>query len=119
MPTLLARAKRIADEVARRLGGSAEPLLTRRNGPALTGKSAAQRRGGPRLSARRVDRAYPLSGQTVLVVDDVITTGATLRAAAATLRSQGAHHVFAVAAAYTPPGRSALPRTLAEDVPCG
>jgi predicted amidophosphoribosyltransferase len=109
----------LAGAVAKALGGAAEPLLERRTGASLTGLSAAQRRGGPRLEARRAHRAYPLAGLTVLVVDDVITTGATLATAAATLRSQGAHSVLAVAAAHTPIGRSALPRSLAEDVPCG
>jgi adenine/guanine phosphoribosyltransferase-like PRPP-binding protein len=38
----------------------------------------------------------------VLVVDDVITTGATMRAAATTLRDAGAASVIALAAARTP-----------------
>ncbi len=42
-------------------------------------------------------------GRTVLVVDDVITTGATVIATARQLRRIGAASVIAVAAAYTPP----------------
>ena len=43
-----------------------------------------------------------LDGKTVLLVDDVITTGATLQAAAQALLAAGAGQVHAVALARTP-----------------
>lgn len=85
---LLARA------VARRLGVPCLPLLRRLPGPPQTGASRAERLRGPRLVARRSPPAR------VLLVDDVVTTGATLTAAARALRAGGHQvRVTAVAAA--------------------
>lgn len=79
-------------------------LLGRRGAP-QTGRSAAARADGPALAAcRSVRRAR------VLVVDDVVTTGASMRAAAGALRAAGAASVTGVALARTPlkaVGRSA------------
>ena len=72
---LLARA------VARRLGVPCRPLLVRLPGPPQTGASRAERLRGPRLVLRRPPP------HRVLVVDDVVTTGATLAAAARALRA--------------------------------
>jgi predicted amidophosphoribosyltransferase len=92
----------LAHELARHLGTRATPLLHRDRGAPLTGRSAAQRHAGPPLHPVLGDDAYPLAGASVLLVDDVITTGATLATAARALRSIGASRIFAVAAAYTP-----------------
>lgn len=58
--------------------------------------------------ARNVRGAFSceldLAGQCVAVVDDVLTTGATLNELAATLRSRGAARVVGWIAARTPPG---------------
>ena len=55
-----------------------------------TGLDAAGRRRNLR-GAFRVDAPRELRGRRVLVVDDVITTGATFEAALDALREAGAH----------------------------
>ena len=72
-------------------------LLRRLPGPPQTGRPAAERRAGPRFTARA-----PLDGAAVLLVDDVATTGATVAAAAGALRRAGAGVVVVATAARTP-----------------
>ncbi len=93
----------LAKVVAKCLSRPACDLLERGKGASLTGRSAGERVGGPPLRPRSTrGRAWPLIGRTVLLVDDVITTGATLRSAAHQLRQLGAESVVAVTAAHTP-----------------
>lgn len=87
----------VARALGRRLGRPTLALLRRRPGPPQAGRSAADRRAGPSLAVRRPP---PTS---VLVVDDVITTGASLAAAAHVLRVAGAVRVVGAAVARTPP----------------
>ncbi|MGI8662918.1 MAG: ComF family protein [Acidimicrobiales bacterium] len=92
------QAQLLARAVARNLHRPCRALLERRPGPAQTGRSAAQRRAGPPLRLAR----HAVVPAHVLVVDDVITTGATVSAAARVLRRAGADFVAVSAVARTP-----------------
>ena len=89
----------LAAALARRLGRPCRALLARGPGPPQTGRARAERWEGPRFT---LERGVPVVAGGVLVVDDVITTGATLAAAAAVLRSAGCPAVHGVATARTP-----------------
>jgi ComF family protein len=91
------------DALQRRRGGTAQRLLGR-------GRRLEAARGAFAIRAR--ERVRDLR---VLLVDDVVTTGATLGSAATALRAAGAREVVALAFARTPrPGRESGPvvRTL-------
>jgi ComF family protein len=92
------QAELVARALARRLGLPCRRLLRRVPGPPQTGRSRSQRLAGPAFVARPSRR--PLR---VLLIDDVVTTGATLASAGRALRAAGASHVVLAAAAATPP----------------
>ncbi len=88
----------IARTVARQLGLPCRRLLERTGaaGP-QTGRGRAERLHGPAFRARP-DR----EGRRVLVVDDVVTTGASLHAASEALVAAGAGGTVLAAVAATP-----------------
>jgi ComF family protein len=83
----------LAKAVARRYAAPvASPLRRRRATPAQAGLSHAQRRKNV-SGVFTVKRPGQVAGRRILLIDDVMTTGATGAACAAALKRAGAHYV--------------------------
>jgi ComF family protein len=93
------QAAALGEAIARRTGLAVADCLRRRGaGPPQVGRDRRARLAGPAGSIE-ARGAVP---RRALVVDDVVTTGATLAACAAALHRAGAAEVAAVAFARTP-----------------
>lgn len=88
------QAQRIAAELARQLGRRHLPLLARLGQIKQVG-SSRQKRLTQLQGAFRPCQAALIKGTHILLIDDVLTTGATLSEAARTLKHAGAKRVDA------------------------
>jgi len=91
------QAEVVARRIALQLGLPCKRLLEREGHIAQTGRPRSERLHGPRFRASPATR-----GRRVLLVDDVVTTGSTLRSAEAALRQAGVSWVQRAAIATTP-----------------
>jgi ComF family protein len=90
------QAELLAQPVAKRFGVKLLNNLQRtRYTKAQAGLNEEERQANLKDSLA-VRRPAEISGKRVLLIDDVFTTGATLRAASAALRASGAAHVTAL-----------------------
>ncbi len=90
------QAELLAKPVAKRYGlRLSNNLRRRRYTKPQAGLTEAERRQNLKDSLR-VKRPEQIAGKRVLLVDDVFTTGATLRAAATALKEAGVRHVAAL-----------------------
>jgi len=107
------QAERIARPLARALEIPFSAALKRRRATVAQARLGRGQRPGNLRHAFRARR--PLQGLSVVLVDDVATTGATLEAAASALRRSGATRIVAVVAALTPEPGAVPPEDRAPD----
>lgn len=98
------QAQKLAAEVARSLGTKPTRLFDKEHRPAQSGVADPEERRANILGAYRLIRPGAVAGKSVLLVDDVVTTGATLSECARVLLTAGAKRVCAVTVAKAGPG---------------
>jgi ComF family protein len=91
----------LARSLSRRLKIPARSVLVRNHQLRQLGASQAIRRKQAE-SAFSLHTRTTLKGMSVILIDDVVTTGATLEAAAKLLKQAGAERVIGLIAAYQP-----------------
>jgi ComF family protein len=96
------QARLLAEAIAAAEGLSCEKLLEKeRDTPAQSGMGGREARRRNAAGAYRAADPARVAGKHVLLVDDIVTTGATLRECARVLKAAGARSVTAVTAAQT------------------
>jgi predicted amidophosphoribosyltransferase len=96
------QARLLATAIARHTASRPIRLLRRVGSQTQTGASRAERLRGPSFVVRPLLRRTKVVEEPILVVDDVVTTGATLRGASLCLAAAGMAHIRCIAVAATP-----------------
>lgn len=96
------QAQLLAGEIAAEAGLPCEALLEKlRDTPAQSGMGGREARRRNAAGAYRVREGAAIAGKRIVLVDDIVTTGETLRECARMLKAAGAKSVIAVTAART------------------
>lgn len=91
------QARALAKALAKELGLPMVSVFHRRNSAAQKENDTAQQRLRMARRSFRLKKRLPnLSGKTVILVDDIFTSGATMIAGAELIRSQGAWEILCV-----------------------
>lgn len=93
------QARLLAKNISDITGIPLEECLVRKGGREQKGLSAEERLKNAKRSFRAAD--VDLGGMSVILVDDIITTGSSMRVAIDILRSLGAEKVYCMAVAKT------------------
>ncbi len=86
----------LAEALAKRLGAQYMPVLISNTKSAQKSKSGEERLTNAKFSIKECD----LKGKTVIIIDDVVTTGASMSACARLLHNKGAEKIFGAVIAY-------------------
>lgn len=95
------QAKEMAKALAKYTGLQVTPLFDRVRGGMQKELTADERLSHARASYRLRRKGPPLGGRTVVTVDDIFTTGATMLATAELLRAHGAGRIICLTVAKT------------------
>lgn len=90
----------LARAIARELRVPVRPLLERRDGFRQSARTRAEREAGPVLKPKAATMRLRVS--SVILVDDICTTGSSLSAGAQALRTCGIRYVIGAVGARTP-----------------
>ena len=101
------QAKLLAEQVSKRTGIPCERLIIKtKNNPAQSGRKSREERAKNVQGVYRAIGVRP--GERIILIDDIVTTGATLKAAATELLGAGAASVTGLAAACAERDRSEI-----------
>ncbi len=96
------QAELLARALARRLGACYRPCLVRVKATTAQKKLSAEARLANVSGAFALKQGTALRGQTVLLVDDIVTTGASMAEGVRLLRAAGAETVICVSLGLSP-----------------
>ncbi|MBR2343549.1 MAG: ComF family protein [Clostridia bacterium] len=96
-------ARLLAERIAASMGAEYRPLLSSRSRRAQKKISHEERKSAVRFVYKRGVDTLDLSDRTVIIVDDIVTTGSSMGAAATLIRGLGCRKIYAAAVSIAYP----------------